>query len=238
MNKKSIKLKVIEALTRDVGRGVARIDYDSMDTLNCETGDIVEIKGKRITVAKCLPLYPSDEDRGIVRIDRLGRDNAGIKIGNTISVKKIKCVPAKKVFLKELEAYTVIDVEYVANVLEGMPLVKGDNVVIPYFGGRLTFQVFRIIPQNVPVMVTMKTIVHLRQKRTTLLRKKRVENINKTNILNTFGPNRKQSHWSLKDIIIFLQAKKIGFNQLPKEVQERLLEYFLHNYKFSKKGLK
>ena len=43
----SISLKVLESYTRDVGRGVARIDYDSMDSLNLKTGDIIEIKGKR-----------------------------------------------------------------------------------------------------------------------------------------------------------------------------------------------
>ncbi len=55
-----LSLKVVEAYTRDVGRGVARIDYYSMDTLNASTGDVIEVKGKRRNVAKCLPLYPSD----------------------------------------------------------------------------------------------------------------------------------------------------------------------------------
>ncbi|HEY6658615.1 MAG TPA: hypothetical protein VIZ62_08815, partial [Nitrososphaeraceae archaeon] len=51
-------LKVLEAYTRDVGRGIARIDYDTMDSLAVSTGDVVEIRGKRRTTAKCLPLYP------------------------------------------------------------------------------------------------------------------------------------------------------------------------------------
>ena len=59
MAESELTLKVLEAYTRDVGRGVARIDYDSMDTLNASTGDVIELKGKRRTVAKCLPLYPS-----------------------------------------------------------------------------------------------------------------------------------------------------------------------------------
>uniref|UniRef100_UPI0038B3C879 hypothetical protein n=1 Tax=Staphylococcus aureus TaxID=1280 RepID=UPI0038B3C879 len=59
-------LKVLEAYTRDVGRGIARIDYDTMDSLAVSTGDVVEIRGKRRTTAKCLPLYPSDEGKGII----------------------------------------------------------------------------------------------------------------------------------------------------------------------------
>jgi transitional endoplasmic reticulum ATPase len=90
MSQNALSLKVLEAYTRDVGRGVARIDYDSMDTLGASTGDVIEIKGKRRTVAKCLPLYPSDEGKGIIRIDGLGRNNSGIAIGDTISVRKIK----------------------------------------------------------------------------------------------------------------------------------------------------
>jgi len=40
MSQNALSLKVLEAYTRDVGRGVARIDYDSMDTLNASTGDV------------------------------------------------------------------------------------------------------------------------------------------------------------------------------------------------------
>ena len=96
MSENEISLKVLEAYTRDVGRGVARIDYDSMDTLNASTGDVIEVKGKRRTVAKCLSLYPSDEGKGIIRIDGLGRNNSGIAIGDSISVKKIKAMQRKK----------------------------------------------------------------------------------------------------------------------------------------------
>ena len=56
MSESDVTLKVLEAYTRDVGRGVARIDYEAMDVLDASTGDIIEIKGKRNTVAKCLPL--------------------------------------------------------------------------------------------------------------------------------------------------------------------------------------
>jgi len=104
MSQNALSLKVLEAYTRDVGRGVARIDYDSMDTLNASTGDVIEIKGKRRTVAKCLPLYPSDEGKGIIRIDGLGRNNSGIAIGDTISVRKIKAVARSEEHTSELQS--------------------------------------------------------------------------------------------------------------------------------------
>lgn len=163
-----LTLKVLEAYTRDVGRGVARIDYDSMDTLSASTGDVIEIKGKRRTVAKCLPLYPSDEGKGIIRIDGLGRNNSGIAIGDTVTVRKIKAVPAEKIVVAPLEAIPPIDERYLADALESVPLIKGDNVMVPYFGGRLTFQVIGITAAADAVLVTQKTVFHIAEKGETL----------------------------------------------------------------------
>ncbi len=168
MSQNALSLKVLEAYTRDVGRGVARIDYDSMDTLNASTGDVIEIKGKRRTVAKCLPLYPSDEGKGIIRIDGLGRNNSGIAIGDTISVRKIKAVAAEKIVVAPLEAIPPIDERYLADALESVPLIKGDNVMVPYFGGRLTFQVIGVTPAADAVLVIQKTVFHIAEKGETL----------------------------------------------------------------------
>ena len=168
MSQNALTLKVLEAYTRDVGRGVARIDYDSMDTLNASTGDVIEIKGKRRTVAKCLPLYPSDEGKGIIRIDGLGRNNSGIAIGDSISVRKIKAVAAEKIVVAPLEAIPPIDERYLADALESVPLIKGDNVMVPYFGGRLTFQVIGVTPAADAVLVTQKTVFHIAEKGETL----------------------------------------------------------------------
>ena len=168
MSASELSLKVLEAYTRDVGRGVARIDYDSMDNLNASTGDVIELKGKRRTVAKCLPLYPSDEGKGIIRIDGLGRNNSGIAIGDAITVKKIKALPAEKVVVAPLEAIPPIDERYLADALESVPLIKGDNVMVPYFGGRLTFQVIGVTPAADAVLVTQKTVFHIAEKGETL----------------------------------------------------------------------
>ena len=168
MSQNAQSLKVLEAYTRDVGRGVARIDYDSMDTLNASTGDVIEIKGKRRTVAKCLPLYPSDEGKGIIRIDGLGRNNSGIAIGDTIAVRKIKAAAAEKIVVAPLEAIPPIDERYLADALESVPLIKGDNVMVPYFGGRLTFQVIGVTPAADAVLVTQKTVFHIAEKGETL----------------------------------------------------------------------
>ena len=168
MSQNTLSLKVLEAYTRDVGRGVARIDYDSMDSLSASTGDVIEIKGKRRTVAKCLPLYPSDEGKGVIRVDGLVRNNAGIAIGDTVAVRKIKAGAAEKVVVAPLEAIPPIDERYLADALESVPLIKGDNVMVPYFGGRLTFQVIGVTPAADAVLVTQKTVFHIAEKGETL----------------------------------------------------------------------
>src|SRR2546427_8718070 len=161
----TLSLKILEAYTRDVGRGVARLDYESMDPLSASTGDVIEIRGKRRTVAKCLPLYPSDEGKGIVRVDGLVRNNAGVAIGDTVVVRKIKAVPAEKVIVAPLEAIPPIDERYLADALESVPLIKGDNVMVPYFGGRLTFQVIGVTPQaSDAVLVIQKTMFHIAER--------------------------------------------------------------------------
>ena len=161
MSQNPLSLKVLEAYTRDVGRGVARLDYDSMDSLTASTGDVIEIRGKRRTVAKCLPLYPSDEGKGIIRVDGLVRNNAGVAIGDTIVVRKIKGVPAEKVIVAPLESIPPIDERYLSDALESVPLIKGDNVMVPYFGGRLTFQVISVTPAAGAVLVTQTSKFHI-----------------------------------------------------------------------------
>jgi transitional endoplasmic reticulum ATPase len=160
-----VQLKVLEAYTRDVGRAVARLDYAAMDALAASTGDVIEIKGKRGTVAKCLPLYPSDEGKGMVRIDGLIRNNAGVAIGDMVVVKKVKAPPAEKVVVAPLEAAPPIEERYFGDTLEGIPVTKGDNVMVPYFGGRLTFQVIGVSPAAEAVLITQRTVFVVSDKR-------------------------------------------------------------------------
>lgn len=153
-----LQLRVLEAYTRDVGRGVARIDYDTMDKLNASTGDVLEIHGEnRTTVGKCLPLYPSDEGKGIARLDGLMRNNIGIAIGGTVIINKVDAMPAQKVIIKPLMSIPPIDTGYLADALENVPIIKGDNIMVPYFGGRLTFQVIYCEPKDKPLIIQQTT---------------------------------------------------------------------------------
>src|SRR5437870_13085906 len=96
VSQQQVQLKVLEAYTRDVGRGVARLDYNAMDALSASTGDVIEVKGKRRTGAKCLPLYLSDEGRGILRTDGHIRNNADVAIGDMVVLRKVEAPPTER----------------------------------------------------------------------------------------------------------------------------------------------
>ena len=85
-----------------------------------------------------------------------------------LHIRKIKAVAAEKVVVAPLEAIPPIDERYLADALESVPLIKGDNVMVPYFGGRLTFQVIGVTPAADAVLITQKTVFHIAEKGETL----------------------------------------------------------------------
>jgi len=160
MNEK-IDLKVFDAYDRDVGWSSARIDYDSMNSLNVSTGDMIEIKGKQKTVARCLPLYPTDERKHMVRINGLIRNNAGTEIDSIVTIKKILTKRAEHVTVRSVESIPPVDGKYMVDALEKFPIVKGDHLLIPYFGGRFDVEVIDCFPEGALLIdpATIFTIV-------------------------------------------------------------------------------
>ncbi len=86
-----LPLKVLEGYSTDIGRGVARIDQNSLNLLSLSEGDSVEIIGSdRKIQAKCLALLPYDEGGGIIRVDPNLSKTLGVSIGETITIRTIK----------------------------------------------------------------------------------------------------------------------------------------------------
>ena len=50
-----LSLRVAEALPRDVGKAVVRLDPKDLAEIGARVGDILEIQGKRVTLAATLP---------------------------------------------------------------------------------------------------------------------------------------------------------------------------------------
>ena len=98
-NNGALKLRVAEARGKDVGRALARLDPSDMATLGLEIGDIVELAGKRRTVAKAMPAYREDRGASRMQMDGVSRENAGIGLDQMVEVRKVATKPATAVQL-------------------------------------------------------------------------------------------------------------------------------------------
>jgi transitional endoplasmic reticulum ATPase len=149
MSKNEVMLRVESAKQRDVGKKIARIPRKTFKELGIEIGDYIEIRSnKGVTVAQAWPAYPEDEGYEIIRMDGFMRETLGVSVGDIVTVKKAYAVPAQRVILaaeeteflgadydpRYKEYFTRNLSQYLKRELLQKPLVRGDIVVLSYFG--------------------------------------------------------------------------------------------------------
>lgn len=156
MNK--VILKVVEAMSSDVGRGIVRLSEQSMIELGVETGDIVEIKGKASTAAKVWPRHVQDADPTTIRMDGLIRQNSRASLGDKVEVKKADVKDATKVVLAPIQELSFRGefVDYVKRQLLGSVFVLGNGLVFGILGRPIQFIVVSTQPHGV-VRLTEQT---------------------------------------------------------------------------------
>ena len=166
---KVLTLRVAEASQRDFGRGIARIDPEDINKMRAETGDIIQITGKKRTAAKVMPAYPENRGKGLIQIDGIIRNNAFVGIDDNVSVEKIDAEKAENVTLAPLEQdqpwlrgekYG----EHVRRLLEGIPLVEGDQVRLNLLGTSVSFVAARLKPKSTAVIVYPTTEITMQEK--------------------------------------------------------------------------
>jgi transitional endoplasmic reticulum ATPase len=132
-------LKVKEALVKDVGRAIARMDPKDMKANSFEPGDIIIIEGKRKTPAKVMPCYPEERGKQILQIDGITRENSQAGIDEKISVEKAIYNPAVKIRLQPdtgSGSQKSNDAKYIGSLIDGLPISKGDKIRANLFGSR------------------------------------------------------------------------------------------------------
>ena len=92
----------------------------------------------------------------MARTDGIVRENMKIAIDDEIKITKIKAHDAIQIVVKSTHAIPSIDERYLTEAFEGMPMSVDDYVMVPYFGGRLKFQVVKTNPEG-SVVVTRST---------------------------------------------------------------------------------
>ena len=74
----TVRLEVAAARQEESGQGIARMPRSAFQALGITEGDVVEIVGKRSTVAIAMPAYDEDQTLEVVRLDGLQRGNAEV----------------------------------------------------------------------------------------------------------------------------------------------------------------
>jgi len=163
MSELEISVEVQSEFLSDKGKGIARLDADSMKRLDLSSGDIIEIQGQRKTYSKCLASPKKNHTNGILNIDGLIRSNAGINIGNRIYIKKIMATRAKKITIAPLEIMPFIEESEIKEALTLFPIIQGDNVVLENLDEHVFFRILETIPSNSALITTSKTDVQIKE---------------------------------------------------------------------------
>jgi len=127
--KETTKLRIERLEKSRSGRSLCYIDQDVMFNLGLNTGDIIEIRGKKKTTGIAVSSAP-DRGKGIIRLDGLQRLNAGATIGEYVSLKIAEVYPAIELVLTPTRPN--IDLKRQADAIKSKlidkPVVVGDIV--------------------------------------------------------------------------------------------------------------
>jgi transitional endoplasmic reticulum ATPase len=157
-----VELRVAEALARDVGRGIARIDPQIISKMDWTAGDALEIEGKKRTYALLWPGVSSDSGKGIARIDGYTRNNAGVGIDDKVIIRKSDAKPAEQITLAPTEPLRITGgEEYLAQFLDGRVVSKGDTITINVMNRRIDLVVTHTVPAANAVIVGLNTQVEV-----------------------------------------------------------------------------
>lgn len=158
-------LKVAEARSKDAGRGIARIDPAIMDILEITAGDVIQIEGKKRTVAIVWPGYPEDGNRGLIRVDGTIRRNAEVGIDDKVAIKKVTVKPASKITFAPTEPLRIMGGEqFLSQALEGRAMTRGDILEINVMGRRIDLVVVSFHPTSDAVLMQRETQIKISDK--------------------------------------------------------------------------
>ncbi len=157
-------LLVQKAKKIDIGRNIARIDQETMDKLNIQTGDVIALSGKKESVGIAWPSYPQDSGLGIIRIDSRLKKNTGASIDETIQIRKVNAHPAQNIVLAPISVKIKSNPRFetfVKRKLNNYPVTLDDLILISIGISReITFKVISIRPSGV-CMIKPETTLHI-----------------------------------------------------------------------------
>jgi len=155
--------RVAEALPKDVGRGLARLDPKDMAELGVEIGDVIEVTSTQTTVARVMPAHVELRGKRSIQIDGIARANAGASLGGQVKVRLTAAKSARTIVLAPTDAPARaargLEGRYLTRLLDGLPMVPGDRVRVNPFGTQVrNFVVVKATPPG-PVIAAPTTVI-------------------------------------------------------------------------------
>ncbi|MFW9895183.1 MAG: CDC48 family AAA ATPase [Candidatus Thorarchaeota archaeon] len=163
----SVVLRVQNAKKRDIGKTIIRIDQKTMEKLKIQTGDVIEVIGKKQSAGIAWPSYPQDNGLGIVRIDSRVQKNTGTRIDDTLEIRKVKADVAQNIVLAPLSVKfgsTPKFETFVKRKLNNHPITTDDLVFISLGISReITFKVISLRPNGV-CQIKQDTVLNISER--------------------------------------------------------------------------
>ncbi|TFG18961.1 MAG: AAA family ATPase [Promethearchaeota archaeon] len=168
MHKDKLSLRITEAQTKDVGRGIARLDPDLSGAYKIKSGDVVQLEnpltGKK-TACIVWAGFREDAGKGVIRIDGSTRKNLDASLDERVYVRKIEVKPADSVTFAWVDrAMRLKNTQYFAQVLENRIVSPGDLLRFHGMNYDLVFAVMGFRPKGEAVQITRNTEIKIEDK--------------------------------------------------------------------------
>jgi transitional endoplasmic reticulum ATPase len=157
----NVTLRIAEARVEDIGRALARMSPANLVRIGARPGDVLQITGRMVAVARAALLDAGDED--LVQIDGTVRGNCGGGLQEPVSIARVEHGTAVSVRLASLSGplgQAAITPTRLVEDLDGVAVVTGCVVRVPTFAKAVNFQVVRTIPAG-PVVIDRRTDIRL-----------------------------------------------------------------------------
>lgn len=165
-SEKNCILKVSEALSKDIGKAIVRIDQKQIIKLGAEIGDIVLISGKSSAVARIMPLYEEYKNHNLIQMDGILRENAGVGLDENVIVKIASTSNADVIILSSAVNNQVShnneDLKHLKSLLEGIPIIKENSLRVKSLG--YSYQDYVVVDTNPDgvVIINKSTIIKVK----------------------------------------------------------------------------
>ncbi len=167
-------LRVREAKKYEATRGKVRIPERVMKKIGVEPGDVIEIVGRRKTVAIVWPAFPEDEGEDIIRMDGIVRKNAEVSVDEKVIVRKAEVKPALQV--KFSLGSPTIEISRSESSLRAIKrrlldyaVIEGDIVPLQLLGSLALLYVVQTRPSG-PVIINEDTKIVILDKSSALMK--------------------------------------------------------------------